>query len=117
MHAAVSKKSNKSSLINNLPGTRSSRRLWHRTCLIQAKGRGAYWRPLGGIMKIYLKIFVVVLAMSGMAVAQAPEQSVQLTPGVARVSLIHGDVSMQRGDSGDWVAVTLNTPIVAGDQL
>jgi hypothetical protein len=38
-------------------------------------------------------------------------------PDVARVSLIHGDVSMQRGDSGDWVAATLNTPLVRGDQM
>lgn len=36
-------------------------------------------------------------------------------PGVAHISLIHGDVSMQRGDSGDWVATSLNTPIVSGD--
>ncbi len=36
---------------------------------------------------------------------------------VARVSMIHGDVSMQRGDSGDWSAATLNTPLVRGDQL
>jgi hypothetical protein len=38
-------------------------------------------------------------------------------PGVARISLIHGDVSTQRGDSGDWVAATLNTPVVAGDKV
>ena len=36
-------------------------------------------------------------------------------PNVARISLIHGDVSMQRGDSGDWTAATLNTPMVRGD--
>src|SRR5690348_8335216 len=38
-------------------------------------------------------------------------------PGVARVSLIHGDVSVQRGDSGDVVTATLNTPLVAGDRV
>ncbi|MFZ0410177.1 MAG: DUF6600 domain-containing protein, partial [Candidatus Acidiferrales bacterium] len=38
-------------------------------------------------------------------------------PGVARVSMIHGDVSTQRGDNGDWVAVTLNTPISNGDRV
>ncbi len=37
--------------------------------------------------------------------------------GVARVSLLRGDVSTQRGDSGDWVAVTLNTPVMAGDKV
>jgi hypothetical protein len=35
----------------------------------------------------------------------------------ARVSYIHGDVSMQRGDSSGWSAVTVNTPLVPGDQI
>ncbi|MGC1129624.1 MAG: hypothetical protein WA875_08700, partial [Candidatus Acidiferrales bacterium] len=43
-------------------------------------------------------------------------QADQAQPGVARVSMIHGDVSTQRGDNGDWVAVTLNTPISNGDR-
>jgi hypothetical protein len=42
---------------------------------------------------------------------QAPPQ------GIARVSLLRGDVSTQRGDSGDWVAITLNTPVMAGDKV
>jgi hypothetical protein len=37
--------------------------------------------------------------------------------GVARLSLIHGDVSTQRGDSGDWSAAALNQPLMAGDKL
>jgi len=37
--------------------------------------------------------------------------------GVARVSLIHGDVSAQRGDSGDWSAAVLNQPVMAGDKV
>ncbi|MGB6979613.1 MAG: FecR domain-containing protein, partial [Candidatus Acidiferrales bacterium] len=44
-------------------------------------------------------------------------QADQAQPGVARVSMIHGDVSTQRGDNGDWVAVTLNTPISNGDRV
>ncbi len=38
-------------------------------------------------------------------------------PGVARVSLIHGEVSTQRGDAGDWVASVINAPVVAGDRV
>jgi hypothetical protein len=38
-------------------------------------------------------------------------------PGVARVSFIHGDVSSQRGDNSEWVAVTLNSPISPGDRV
>ena len=37
--------------------------------------------------------------------------------GVARVSLIHGDISTQRGDSGDWSAAALNQPLMTGDKV
>jgi len=51
--------------------------------------------------------------------AQGPdsEQSTGNDPGVARVSFIHGDVTMQRGDSGDFSSVTLNMPVMAGDKV
>jgi len=35
----------------------------------------------------------------------------------ARVSFIHGDVTMQRGDSGDFSSVSLNTPLMGGDKV
>src|SRR5882724_3369640 len=38
-------------------------------------------------------------------------------PEVARISLIHGDVSTQRGDSGDWGNTSINAPLVRGDQV
>jgi hypothetical protein len=37
--------------------------------------------------------------------------------GVARLSFLRGDVSVQRGDSGDTSAAELNTPLVAGDRV
>ena len=45
---------------------------------------------------------------------EAPARTDQ---GVARVSLIHGDVSTQRGDSGDWSAAALNQPVMGGDKV
>jgi hypothetical protein len=36
---------------------------------------------------------------------------------VGRISLIHGDVSTQRGDSGDWSAAALNQPLMTGDKV
>jgi hypothetical protein len=42
---------------------------------------------------------------------------VDVSPGVARISLIQGDVSVQRGDSGDWSTATLNQPLVGGDRV
>jgi hypothetical protein len=57
------------------------------------------------------------MAFAGVTVAHAQQQPVQLEPGVARMSYVHGDVSMQRGDSQDWVTPTLNTPLEAGDRV
>jgi len=37
--------------------------------------------------------------------------------GVARVGLLNGDVTMRRGDSGDWIAAAVNAPLVTGDRL
>ncbi len=37
--------------------------------------------------------------------------------GVARISLINGDVSVRRGDSGDYVAAVQNAPVMVGDSL
>src|SRR5271155_3365697 len=48
--------------------------------------------------------------------AQSPAQTPdQPTSSVARLSVIQGAVSTQRGDSGDWSAATVNTPVVPGD--
>src|SRR5580693_353221 len=38
-------------------------------------------------------------------------------PGVGRVSYVQGDVSSQRGDNAEWVALTLNAPIAPGDRV
>ena len=46
--------------------------------------------------------------------APAPDET---NAGVARISLIHGDVSTQRGDSNDWSAAALNAPVLAGDRV
>ena len=53
-------------------------------------------------------------AQPGGPSGEAPAQTDQ---GVARISLIHADVSTQRGDSGDWSAATLNQPVMTGDKV
>jgi hypothetical protein len=53
-------------------------------------------------------------AQPGGPTGEAPATTDQ---GVGRVSLIHGDVSTQRGDSGDWSAATLNQPVMGGDKV
>ncbi len=59
------------------------------------------------------------LAMAAMAIFGAANLMAQVDNGlgVARISLIHGDVSTQRGDSGDMAAAALNAPIVTGDKI
>ena len=44
-------------------------------------------------------------------------QGVDVSPGVARISLTQGEVSTQRGDSGEWAAAVLNAPVVTGDKI
>jgi len=48
---------------------------------------------------------------------QNNQDTSQVKPAVGRLSMIHGDVSVQRGDSADWIAGTLNTPLEAGDRI
>jgi hypothetical protein len=65
---------------------------------------------------------------------QAPQGAPQLEPeaqpggptgegpaktdqGVGHISMIHGDVSVQRGDSGTWSAAILNQPVMNGDKI
>src|SRR4051794_3303039 len=37
--------------------------------------------------------------------------------GVARISVLNGDVSVKRGDSGDFVAAAINAPLVVQDRI
>jgi hypothetical protein len=66
---------------------------------------------------LWLAVMAVVALASTSALADDDDYggSSGPQPDVARISLIHGDVSMQRGDAGDWTAATLNTPLVRGD--
>lgn len=47
----------------------------------------------------------------------APEPEDQPGQAVARLSVINGDASVRRGDSGEWVAAILNAPLMAGDSI
>lgn len=76
--------------------------------------------------KILLGLATVLLGLAtsanGQDQANGPDQAngqvqADASPGTARVSMIHGDVSTQRADSGDWNAATLNTLVMEGDQV
>jgi hypothetical protein len=65
------------------------------------------------------RIFLIVLAILtlGLFMPTNIRADDEPEPGVGRISVIRGDVSTMRGDSGTWVASTVNTPVVAGDQV
>jgi hypothetical protein len=49
--------------------------------------------------------------------APSGEGPAEVKQGVGRISMIHGPVSTQRGDSGEWSAAVLNQPVVLGDKV
>jgi len=53
-------------------------------------------------------------AIPARAQAPAPED---VSRGVARISLMDGEVSVRRGDSGEWVAGVINAPLMTDDRI
>lgn len=90
------------------------RQVWPANCFAyvhESLGNGV---PAGqGAMK---PMFLLSVFLFGSFTVVASAQ-VDNLPGVARISLVHGDVSTQRGDTGDWVVAALNQPVVAGDKV
>ncbi len=73
---------------------------------------------------LVLIVAAMILSVSALAGAQEQPQLQAETPAeaepsssVARISLIHGDVSTQRGDSGDWATAAVNQPMVSSDKI
>ena len=77
--------------------------------------RAYYLAALAALMLVSLTVLAVQPAL-GQEEQQGQGQE-EPTTGVARVSLVHGDVTSMRGDSGDWVAATVNAPLVRGDKI
>ena len=71
-------------------------------------------RLLTGILTL-----AIVLGLGSTLVLGQDDQSQtsESASTVARVSLINGNVTTQRGDTGDWVATTINAPLVLGDHI
>jgi hypothetical protein len=71
-------------------------------------------RLLTGILSL-----AIALGLGSTLVLGQDDQSQTSEPAstVARVSLINGNVTTQRGDTGDWVATTINAPLVLGDHI
>ncbi len=67
--------------------------------------------------RIPQKYLILTVALLTPFLASAQSDDEQPGRGVARISVIHGDVSIQRGDSGEWVAAAVNVPLVVPDGL
>jgi len=59
-------------------------------------------------------LLVLLLAVPARPQTPAPEDLVR---GVARISLMDGEVSVRRGDSGEWVAGVINAPLMTDDRI
>jgi hypothetical protein len=46
-----------------------------------------------------------------------PPAQAQTQTAAARISVIHGNVTTMHGDGGEWLAGTVNTPLVVGDSV
>ncbi len=62
-----------------------------------------------------LAVLFLVTQLSGVAIAQ--DTNAEVERGVARISVINGEVSVRRADSGDWVAAAVNGPLVVPDSI
>lgn len=71
-----------------------------------------------GLYSMFLAAALLIVAGSpGFLKAQEGPDAGVPERGVARVSLMNGDVSVRRGDSGDWVVATLNAPLMVEDRV
>jgi hypothetical protein len=64
--------------------------------------------------RMMLRFLILTTCLASLGLAGYDEDADR---GVARISLMNGDVSVRRGDSGDWVAAAVNAPLVVEDHL
>jgi hypothetical protein len=70
------------------------------------------------IFTLVASSFLVLLMVAPQNLfSQDPDREESEPSAAARVSVINGDVASMRGDSGDWVATVVNTPLVTGDAI
>src|SRR5665811_313825 len=70
------------------------------------------------MQRTVLRLMIVASSVLCVAWGQdPPDQAEGPGRGVARISVMNGEVSVRRGDSGEVVAAALNAPLVVEDQL
>src|SRR5580692_3528488 len=76
------------------------------------------WQPRSSQLFITAALFMAAAAPTFLR-GQAPPPNTSGAPerGVARISVMNGQVSVRRGDSGEWVAGILNAPLMVEDRV
>src|SRR5215471_3684152 len=83
---------------------------------VAARGGGTDLKELL-MNRAFLILTVASLSSIGGVLAQEQTPPDERGPSVARLSIIDGDVSIRRGDSGDVVAGGINAPLTAQDRV
>src|SRR5450631_4219691 len=65
----------------------------------------------------FLALTGTLLLTAGFFTTARAQDPDDLKRGVARISLMNGDVSVRRGDSGEWVAGVINAPLLTDDRV
>src|SRR4051812_28534244 len=60
---------------------------------------------------------IAAIVLAGMALPARAQDPDDLKRGVGRLSLMNGDVSVRRGDNGEWVAGVINAPLLTDDSI
>ncbi len=65
----------------------------------------------------FLAVTGAILTLAGSFAPARAQDPDDLKRGVARISVLNGDVSVRRGDSGEWVAAVINAPLLTDDRV
>src|SRR3984957_1147796 len=58
-----------------------------------------------------------IVMVAGLAAPVRAQDPDDMQRGVARISVMDGQVSVRRGDAGEWVAGVINAPLMADDSI
>ena len=89
--------------------------LWMKSCLdLEQRRNDLMKRPSSTIASLSL---VASIAYGQSEPSQQPLDDGGPGRGVARISVINGEVSVRRGDAGEVVAGAMNAPVMVGDAI
>src|SRR5215470_12596845 len=64
-----------------------------------------------------LLLFPMVLCVGAFGFVVSDDDVPEVTARVARITFVNGDVQIRRSGSADWEKVTVDLPVVEGDEI